>query len=435
MLGPPEKVLAFAGGDVILPCSFKITARGGFPTVEWSKEGLQPDHIVFLYRNGCEDHAMKNPAFRYRTSFISKELQKGNISLRITGVKLSDAGKYQCKRLRGKAPHDVTAVELVVGAVSEPKLSVMSAEDGGVTLHCEANCWLPEPEIVFLDDQGKNIPADDPKRDEDARGCFTVRRRATLQDATNSVTCRVHQPETNQTRDTKMNIPGRSCSLTTVSAVGGTMLLLLVLSCGLNVFLWKRHGKSVTRQSSDQSSVSGTYEDELLLRSVRVDRSDYMENEMLRKEVADLNSKLHEKEETIRQLQDNNKPELNAVVNQHHQPTIHCSPAASTSGGPQKSHSAPQNRGRKPGIVQQNSFPVPRPLINRVRVCSCPPLLNSPVSSSCSSASTSRKTIGRIGRSMSDTRPSPKAKLKRRHSSVFLSSDNTFMPLTDLAEE
>lgn len=35
----------------------------------------------------------------------------------------------------------------------------------------------------------------------------------------------------------------KSCSLTAVIAVGVTILLLSVASCGLAVFLWRRYGK------------------------------------------------------------------------------------------------------------------------------------------------------------------------------------------------
>ncbi|KAG8005913.1 Butyrophilin subfamily 1 member A1, partial [Nibea albiflora] len=247
-------VLAFAGWDVILPCSFNITDND-FPTVEWSKEGLQPN-VVFLYRDGCETHEMKNPAFEYRTSFINSELQNGNVSLRISDVQLSDAGKYQCMRLWKNAPRDITTVELVVGAAHEPKLSVISAESGGVILQCEATCWLLEPDVTFLDDQGNNIPADDPRRHQDTSGCYTVTRRVTLQDATNSVTCRVHQPKINQTRNTQILIPVdcmRSCLLPTVIAVGVTVSLLLA-TCGSAVFVWKRREKSAClRVSPDRS--------------------------------------------------------------------------------------------------------------------------------------------------------------------------------------
>lgn len=135
MHGLPGKVLAFAGGDVILPCSFNITDNNDFPTVEWSKER----DIAFLYRDGCEIHEMKNPAFEYRTGFINKELQNGNISLRISNVQLSDAGKYKCKRLRKNAPRDVTTVELVVGTSSPGYLflvKILELEKCGHALNC-----------------------------------------------------------------------------------------------------------------------------------------------------------------------------------------------------------------------------------------------------------------------------------------------------------
>lgn len=74
---------------------------------------------------------------------------------------------------------------VLIGAASEPKLSVVSVETGAVTLQCEATCWLPQPEVMFLDNQGNNISAEDPKRDENNGRCFTVRRRVTLQTPTN----------------------------------------------------------------------------------------------------------------------------------------------------------------------------------------------------------------------------------------------------------
>ncbi|XP_063324861.1 butyrophilin subfamily 2 member A2-like [Pelmatolapia mariae] len=257
---PPVKILAFAGGDVILPCSFNISDNKDFPTVEWSKEGLKPN-VVFLYRDGCETYEMKNPAFEYRTSLIMKELKDGNISLRISNVQVSDTGKYQCLILPKNAIRKVTTVELVVVAVSEPKLSVISVEGGDITLHCEANCWLPEPQITFLDDKGKKISEENPKREQDARGCFTVTQRATLQRATSSVTCRVHQPEFNQTSETTIVIPAgcmKSDLQMVAITIGGTAVFFLA-AAGLITLLFKTCGnfaivkQPVTRKSSDRS--------------------------------------------------------------------------------------------------------------------------------------------------------------------------------------
>ncbi|KAM6960421.1 butyrophilin subfamily 3 member A2-like [Tautogolabrus adspersus] len=299
--GVSQTVQALAGGDVILPCSFNVNAGEDFPTtVEWSKKGLDPN-VIFLYRDRCETYEMKNPAFEYRTSLLTRELKNRNISLRISNVQLSDAGTYQCMRLWRNAPGDITTVELLVGAVSEPKLSFTSAESGGVTLQCEAGCWMPEPEITFLDQQGNEISADEPRRGQDGRGCHTVTRRLTLQEATKRVTCRVDQPNINQTRTTETVIPDgcmRSCLRTVGIIAGGTLSLLLALS-GLALFLWKRRGKSgrfqVSRQSSDQSAARGSFDNQSFLQAVTVEN---MEN--LSREVADLQWKL---QDAIHQLE------------------------------------------------------------------------------------------------------------------------------------
>ncbi|XP_055362742.1 hepatocyte cell adhesion molecule-like isoform X2 [Betta splendens] len=194
--GAPQKIQAFVGETVVLPCN--ISVSGELPTVEWSKEG---SNLAFLYRDGCEDFAMKNEAFRYRTNLIMNELKDGNISLMISDVQLTDAGKYQCVIVKGRKGRNVVkTLELVVGAFSEPKLSVVSGADGAQTLECETSCWFPEPEVTFVDDQGNIISGENLKRHQEPRGCFTVTKRATVPTGSNRVTCRVHEPQMNKTR-------------------------------------------------------------------------------------------------------------------------------------------------------------------------------------------------------------------------------------------
>ncbi|MEQ2182090.1 hypothetical protein GOODEAATRI_018509, partial [Goodea atripinnis] len=107
-----KQVVAYAGGNVILPCS-SISASDDIPTVEWSKEGLKPD-VVYLYRDGCETFEMKNPDFEYRTNLVMREVKNGKVSLRISSVKPLDAGTYQCLRLWKNGIRETTKVELVV---------------------------------------------------------------------------------------------------------------------------------------------------------------------------------------------------------------------------------------------------------------------------------------------------------------------------------
>uniref|UniRef100_A0A667ZMP8 Ig-like domain-containing protein n=1 Tax=Myripristis murdjan TaxID=586833 RepID=A0A667ZMP8_9TELE len=86
---PHVKVSAWAGENVVLPCEIPPTED---ISVEWSKKGLKPD-VVYLYRDGCETHEMKNPG---RTSLSLDKLVNGDVSLKLSEVKLSDEGKYRC---------------------------------------------------------------------------------------------------------------------------------------------------------------------------------------------------------------------------------------------------------------------------------------------------------------------------------------------------
>lgn len=239
------KIVASAGETVLLPCS--TTASGDVPTVEWRKDDRST--FAFLYRDGCETFEMKNAVFRYRTNLIRDELHNGNLSLVISNVQPSDSGKYQCV-IRKNKETVIAILELFVGAVSEPKLSVVPDEGGGLTLQCEAKCWFPEPLITFLDDQGNKISAEDPKRDDESQWCLTVTRRVTLQTATKRVTCRVHQPEINTTRESKIYIPDecRKSYTQTIVITAVVTAIVVVCICALAHFLVKRGYLSVGRQ-------------------------------------------------------------------------------------------------------------------------------------------------------------------------------------------
>ncbi|TDG99529.1 hypothetical protein EPR50_G00194700 [Perca flavescens] len=431
-----RKIWTSAGQSVILPCNISVSVNDDVPSVEWSKEDPKPN-IAFLYRDGCETFSEKNPVFDYRTNLIMGELKNGNLSLRISNVQLSDAGKYTCKTIRGR-PQEIVTVELSVGSASEPKLSVVSAADDGVTLQCEiCNCWFSTPEIMLLDVQGKVIRAEDTKTHLDSRmGCYNATRRATVQTG-NRVTCRVHQPEINETRVTEINLPDEcigSCTQNTIIAVAVTMILSCALSL-LTALLCKKCGHSVGGHEMHKSPTHSIVEGHN-----PGDHGDHVVNAS----TDPVMSNLRDKEEIRRLTEElNHLRSKQCVACQHGQPTVDSSPSKSSTevskpANPDPDQSPHSNHPKAATSINGNR-PKPGKKDSKcvsIRISASGPD-GSPArltDSAASSAFPSDPT--HVGRSMSMSEPRPRpnsAKTQRRYSTSGLS--NRFSPLENLSEE
>ncbi|XP_039466106.1 butyrophilin subfamily 3 member A2-like [Oreochromis aureus] len=408
------KIVASAGETVLLPCS--TTASDDVPAVEWSREGLPPD-IAFLYRDGCETFEMKNPVFQYRTNLIRDELHHGNLSMVMSNVQRNDSGTYRCAIVRN--PKTVIArVELFVGAVSEPTLSVVPDVGGGLTLQCEAKCWFPEPTIRFLDAQGNEISAEDPKRDKESLGCFTVKRRVTLQTATNRVTCRVHQPEVNQTRDSEIYISDECMKSYTQTIVitAVVMAIVVVCICALAHFLVQRGYLSVGGQKSSSE------EDEI---------------KRLTKELNDLKSRQSPAQQSS---QSSNNPRSSPGTSECGIPPPPKSPyqskplkpASSANGSHPKSGTLPQTKDPKPVASGQNPARSPQMRRNSHG-------RRSPVSITNDAASSNPpdSTEKRLPRSTSLSEKRPRIGIPRspRRNTLSGISNNPYDVLADLSED
>ena len=64
-------------------------------TVEWTRPDLNP-RFVHVWRDGVELENKKHPSYNTRTSVSVNKLRCGDISLKLSKVRLSDSGKYRC---------------------------------------------------------------------------------------------------------------------------------------------------------------------------------------------------------------------------------------------------------------------------------------------------------------------------------------------------
>uniref|UniRef100_A0A3B4ZIF6 Ig-like domain-containing protein n=1 Tax=Stegastes partitus TaxID=144197 RepID=A0A3B4ZIF6_9TELE len=95
VIGPLHPIVALIGGDVTLPCYLKPVMDAFDMTVEWARPDLNP-RFVLVWREGVELESNKHAMYSRRSSLFTDELQHGNISLKLSPVKLSDQGMYRC---------------------------------------------------------------------------------------------------------------------------------------------------------------------------------------------------------------------------------------------------------------------------------------------------------------------------------------------------
>ncbi len=110
-MGPEGPVLAVAGEDVILPCSVKPSISVVDMRVEWFRFDLKDP--VHLYDDHVDRNTDQFQSYRGRTELNHQELQRGDASLKLSSVRVSDEGLYKCF-IQSKSWSDDTTVNVSV---------------------------------------------------------------------------------------------------------------------------------------------------------------------------------------------------------------------------------------------------------------------------------------------------------------------------------
>ncbi|XP_058250066.1 butyrophilin subfamily 1 member A1-like isoform X2 [Hemibagrus wyckioides] len=194
VIGPEAPLVAVAGEDLVLPCYIKPNTSTVDMTVEW----LRPEEgplLVHLYRDHKDRNEGQAQSYRGRTSLFKEELQKGNASLKLSALQVSDEGKYRCL-IENKSWYDDIILHVIVEVLgSHPVIRMESYDNsGGINLVCESRGWKPEPKVLWLDREGVTLPAEDIQIHKDSEG-FSVKSHITVYDSSDSnrFYCRLQQ--------------------------------------------------------------------------------------------------------------------------------------------------------------------------------------------------------------------------------------------------
>ncbi|XP_053199648.1 butyrophilin subfamily 3 member A2-like [Scomber japonicus] len=258
LTGPSQPVIATLGDDIILPCHLDPAVDASGFTLEWTRPDLNP-RFVHVWRDGVELVGKKHKYFEGRTSLFIDELKNGNISLKLSKVKVSDKGRYRCF-IPGAETQSFA--ELVVGSVSSPviKLAGVDRDRGGVILRCESKGWCPEPEVFWLNGEGNLLSAGPTETVRGPEGLYTVSSRVTVEKRhNNNFTCRVQQKNINQTRETHIIVSDDFfmfpfCN-SAVPIITGLAVILagIVLILTIVLFVWRKNRTNKMRNYTVKS--------------------------------------------------------------------------------------------------------------------------------------------------------------------------------------
>uniref|UniRef100_UPI003AB05700 butyrophilin subfamily 3 member A2-like n=1 Tax=Centroberyx gerrardi TaxID=166262 RepID=UPI003AB05700 len=246
-------IVAIVGDDIILPCRLEPATDAVAMTLEWARPDLDPG-FVHVWRYGQELELSKHPSYEGRTSLFINKLKHGDISLKLSKVKLSDEGKYRCFIPSLDREKD-SIIELIVGAVSSPVIEI-TKNSSGVDLGCESKGWYPEPEVFWLDGEGNILSAGPTETVRGPDGLYTVSSRVTVEKTdTNRFTCRVQQQNINQTREKQIHVPDEF--FTPSSAAHVTIVLAVVFMCIVAVVFvvwrWRRNKIKTKMHHEDET--------------------------------------------------------------------------------------------------------------------------------------------------------------------------------------
>ncbi|XP_047454091.1 butyrophilin subfamily 3 member A2-like [Mugil cephalus] len=259
VVGPSQPIVALVGADIVLPCHLQPAIDASDMTVEWSRPDLDP-RFVLVWRDAQDLQSRKHPSFRSRTSLFTHELKQGNISLKLSSVKLPDQGTYRC--FAPELNRDATA-QLVVGAASSPVILMSRGGGGGVggvVLQCESRGWYPEPEVLWLDTEENLLCAGPPETVRGPDHLYTVSSRVTVDKRhNNSFTCRVQQNNIHQTREAHIHVPddfflsssSSAVPLITGLAVSLAVSIMVILACVF--FVWRQNRTKTKKRCRDEA--------------------------------------------------------------------------------------------------------------------------------------------------------------------------------------
>ncbi|MBN3312208.1 BT1A1 protein, partial [Atractosteus spatula] len=189
VLGSGVPVVVSPGEDTVLPCYLSPDISAEDLDIRWFRGEYEAP--VCLYQSHKYNTDVQNPAYRDRANLFLHELHRGNVSLKLRNVSLSDHGLYNC--LVESAEHNGdTLIDLVVRDVS---VSLHSPGGGQTQLLCRAEGWFPAPAVMWIDKNGNEVPSLPITEDSNSQGLLSIKSYIPVKQESNIFSCLVRSTQ------------------------------------------------------------------------------------------------------------------------------------------------------------------------------------------------------------------------------------------------
>ncbi|XP_071881096.1 butyrophilin subfamily 3 member A2-like [Anas platyrhynchos] len=194
-------------------------------------------------------------AYVGRTELVRDGLSAGSLDLRITRLRPSDDGVYICTVGDGDA-YDEATVHLEVSATgADPHLSLGGYEAGGVRVLCRSAGWYPLPQLLWRDARGQHLPSVSQTHSQDQEGLFEIKGAIIVTGSVEGpLSCVVRNSRLQQERESSLHIAAPFFH----NAETCMVLMILAVSIGLGVYLFRKQGKLAAQGWSAGRCSAGT---------------------------------------------------------------------------------------------------------------------------------------------------------------------------------
>ncbi|KAL1278780.1 hypothetical protein QQF64_025453, partial [Cirrhinus molitorella] len=253
VLGPADPIFAVAGEDVILPCSLKPSISVVDMRVEWFRPDLKEAQLVHLYEEHEDRNTEQPESYIGRTTLNHQELQRGNASLKLSSVQVTDEGRYKCF-IQSKSWTNDATVNVRVEAIGTPPVITVDGFDdsGGLHLQCESEGWNPEPVLEWLSSEGVSLSSETTETQRNTDG-FSVKHTTTVYERDSMIHCRVkmkhHMLETMIISSNKRFNPLRT-SIILISAV-----VVLIVIAGILIAAFVHKNKELYQLNNENEMI------------------------------------------------------------------------------------------------------------------------------------------------------------------------------------